>query len=120
MGGVMRIHLPSLACCTILLAGLNPAKANTVTDFGFPPPGGVTATSTANILASPPLPPKSAATPGGITVSYAGFDPTAYGQLYFGLKGIDMGQPGGRSRFLTLRRSGLLEELRRLGAGTLR
>jgi hypothetical protein len=37
----------------------------------------------------------SAANQGGITVSYSNFDPTQYGQLYFGLKGIDMGQNGG-------------------------
>jgi hypothetical protein len=89
----MRIQLASLACCTILLAGLNPAKANTITDYGYPPPGGASFTTSGTTSGSPAV--KSAANPGGITFSYFNFDPTQYGQLYFGLKGLDMGQNGG-------------------------
>jgi hypothetical protein len=68
----------------MLLAAFNSAKADIVADYGWPPPGGaayaVTGTDPAN--------------PGGINVSYTGFNSSAYGQLYFGLDYIDMGQIG--------------------------
>src|SRR5689334_24685812 len=89
----MRVQLASLACCTILVATLNPAKANTITDYGFPPPGGATSSKISGT---------SPADTGGIVRSYSGFNPASYGALYFGLNGIDMGQPNLLSNLTTI------------------
>src|SRR3954452_25299233 len=87
----MKIHVPSLACCIILLAALSPAKADIVTNYPFPPPGGALFSVTGT----------SAADAGGVSVAYSGFNPASYGQLYFGLKGIDIGQSPGTLTNLT-------------------
>jgi hypothetical protein len=92
-GDFMRIQLASLACCTILLAGLNPARADTITDYGFPPPGGATSSKISG---------SSPADAGGIVRSYSGFNSAAYGDLYFGLNGIDMGRSGSLSNLTTV------------------
>jgi hypothetical protein len=88
----MRIQLASLACCTVLLAGLNPAKADTLTDLAFPAAFGF---STAANLSNPGLPGKSAGYPGGITASYSNIDASQYSALYWGLESINIGQNGG-------------------------
>jgi hypothetical protein len=69
----------------MLLAAFNSAKADIVADYGWPPPGGAAYTETGT----------DPANPGGVSFSYTGFNSSMYGQLYFGLDQIDMGQLGG-------------------------
>ena len=91
----MRFQLASLACLSVLLAGLNPAKADTLTDLGFPASFGFS--TAANNPGSNPQDPsgKSAGYPGGITASYTNINAAQYSQLYFGLESIGIGQIGG-------------------------
>lgn len=78
----MKISPSSFALCALMIAGTSLAANAVPVDYGYPPPGGVTFSSNSGI----------AGNAGGVVNSYSNFDNSQYGDLYFGLNWIDMGQ----------------------------
>jgi hypothetical protein len=77
-----RVGVAVLAAATavgVLAVGAGPASASVPVAFGpvFPPPGGITFSSSGT----------GAADPGGITYNYSGFDLSAFSQIAWGLDG---------------------------------
>jgi hypothetical protein len=90
-----KVSLVHLACCGFLIFGATSVNASPV-DIGYPPPGGVTFSCTVNSVtcgSNPPFGPSSAT--GTALLNYSNLNPAAYGNLYYGIEGISMGQVGG-------------------------